>query len=119
MAIRHLQENKTMYALLAVLTGVGGTAAITDNLPVRQKEFQTHLDSYEVSAMTLENIGKSVDALVLAQLRSSLLQAYKDKCVATDPQAIAYINREIETLQAQHVALTGRRFEPPPCGVAP
>lgn len=56
---------------------------------------------------------------MLQQLRGQLLQAYKDKCRATDATALEYINQEIESLQAQYVAITSSRYEPPPCGVAP
>jgi hypothetical protein len=115
-ATEHVKENKMMYMLLTILLGAGGTATITNNLPVTQGEFQEHVEAYAQASSELEQIQGSLHLLILNQLRASLLQAYKDKCSAVDPQAINYINREIESLQSQYVTITGRRFDPPPCG---
>lgn len=117
-AKQHIKENSVVYGLIALLTGAGGVGLVTDNLPVTQGEYGAHLVEYQVASEDLKKIQGSLDQLVLTQLRASLLQAYKDKCHATDPQALTYINNEIENLQAQYVAITERRFEPPPCGVA-
>lgn len=116
-AKEHLKENGIVYALIALLGGAGGIATFTDNLPVSRGEFDTHVEEYAQASQELEKIQGSLDGLVLAQLRAQLLQAYKDRCVAQGAEAIQYINREIERLQAEHVAIVSRRYEPPPCGV--
>jgi len=117
-AKQHLKENSVLYGLLAILTGAGGVATLTDNLPVTQGEYQLHLAQYEQASEELEDIKKGLEAITRQQLRDALRQAYVDKCRATDAQAITYINAEIEDLQAAYVDLVGRRFEPPPCEVA-
>ncbi len=114
-ATQHLSENKAMYALLTVLLGAGGTATLTDNLPVTRGEFDGLVAQYETTSEELEDIKGNVDRLLLGQLRQQLRQAYADKCVATDPQAITYIDNEIEDLQEEYEEITGRRFTPPPC----
>lgn len=118
-AREHLNENKVIYALLAVVTGGGGVATLTDNLPVTQREYQEHLVQYDSSSEELEDIGKKVDTLLLQQLKQSLRQVYADKCKATDAQAIQYIDQEIEGLQESYETITGRRYVPPPCEVTP
>jgi hypothetical protein len=118
-AREHLKDNKMIYAILVAVGGIGGAATITDNLPVTQAEFRVHNSAPHVAAsQAIEKIQGSLDVLVLQQLRDALRQAYLDKCTAADPQAITYINAEIEDLQDSYVALTRRRFEPPPCEVA-
>lgn len=108
-----------IYTVVAIMGAGGGVGALTDNLPVTQAEFQGHIAEYAVAAEELQGIQDTLDLLVLAQLRESLIQVYKDRCVAVDPQALQYINNDIIMLQRQHVGLTGSRFEPPPCGVNP
>ena len=117
-ATAHLKENKVLYSILAALGVGGGTATFTDNLPVSTGTYNEHVAAYEITAGEIEEIKGNVDALLLNQLRASLRQAYTDRCAATDPQAIQYINTEIEDLQDQYVEITGRRFEPPPCSTA-
>lgn len=107
-----------IYSMLAIMTGAGGLGAVTDNLPVTQAEYRAHVVEYELTGEELDKIQNTLDFLVIAQLRDSLIQVYKDRCVAVDPQALAYINDDIIMLQRQHVTLTGSRFEPPPCGVS-
>lgn len=114
-AKQHLKENSVLYGLLAILTGAGGVATLTDNLPVTQGEYRQHLTSYEAQSEELDDIRDKVDSLLLGQLRARLRQAYKDRCEATDDQAISYIDQEIEELQDEYVELTGSRFPQPPC----
>ncbi len=116
-ATDHIRENRMIYALLTILLGAGGTAKLTDNMPVTMGEFSTHVVAYETSSEQVEEIGKKVDTLLLQQLKQSLRQVYADKCRATDPQAIRYINQEIDDLQDAYESITGRRFQPPPCEV--
>ena len=113
--VQHLSENKVVYALLAILTGAGGTATLTNNLPVTQGEFQAQVVAYDEKFEELDDIKGKVDELLLGQLRARLRQAYKDRCLATDQQAIEYIDNEIEELQDEYVDLTGSRFPQPPC----
>lgn len=118
-ATEHVKENKVIYALLTILLGAGGTAKLTDSMPVTQGIFDDHVTAYETSSEQVDEIGKKVDVLLLQQLKQSLRTAYGDKCRATDPQAIRYINQEIDDLQDAYETITGRRFQPPPCEVAP
>jgi ATP-dependent protease HslVU (ClpYQ) ATPase subunit len=118
-ATEHVKENKVLYTLLTIVLGVGGTAKITDNLPVTQGEYGTHVTAYETSSEQVEEIGKKVDILLLQQLKQSLRTAYADKCLATDPKAIQYIDQEITDLQDSYETITGRRFQPPPCEAIP
>jgi len=114
-ATEHVKENRVIYAMLTLLLGAGGTATLTDNLPVTMAEFSSHVRAYETSNEQVEIIGEKVDTLLLQQLRQSLRQVYADKCRAADPQAIRYIDQEIEDLQDAYESITGRRFIPPPC----
>jgi ATP-dependent protease HslVU (ClpYQ) ATPase subunit len=118
-ATEHVKENKVVYAILTILLGAGGTAKITDNLPVTQGEYGAHITAYEASSEQVEQIGKNVDILVLQQLKQSLRTVYQDKCLATDPKAIQYIDQEINDLQDAYESITGRRFQPPPCEAIP
>jgi hypothetical protein len=118
-ATEHVKENKVIYALLTILLGAGGTAKLTDSMPVTQGIFDTHVTAYETSSEQVDEIGRKVDVLLLQQLKQSLRTAYADKCVATDPKAIQYIDQEIDDLQDSYETITGRRFLPPPCEAIP
>ena len=118
-ATTHVKENKVIYMLLTVLLGAGGTAKLTDSMPVTQGIFDDHITAYEVASDQVEEIGKKVDVLLLQQLTQSLRQVYADRCRATDPQAIQYIDQEINDLQDAYESITGRRFQPPPCEAIP
>lgn len=111
----HIKEYSMVYLFLALIGASSGLATITDNLPVTQAEFKRHLAENAKQVYEIENIKENVDALLLNQLRTSLRQAYKDHCNATDKQAIRYINTEISSLQDQYIQITGRRFDAPPC----
>lgn len=115
----HVKQHKVIYGIIAAL-GVGGgtTATLTDNLPVSQGTYNLHVVAFEVLEASASEIKGNVDALLLNQLRASLRQAYKDRCDTADPQAINYINQEIEDLQDQYIDIKGQRFEPPPCSNA-
>jgi ATP-dependent protease HslVU (ClpYQ) ATPase subunit len=118
-ATEHVKENKVIYTLLTIVLGAGGIGKLTDNLPVTQGEYAEHVTAYTASSEQVEEIGKKVDILLLQQLKQSLRTVYQDKCLATDPKAIQYIDQEIDDLQDAYETITGRRFQPPPCEAIP
>lgn len=111
-----------MYLVLVLLGGGGGTAWLTDNLPVGRGEYSEHLVAYETQSTEISSIKDSLTAIQLQQVKQALKDAYKDRCrIGENDQALMYIDREIDELQDQHIDLTarpgfpGRRYQPPPC----
>lgn len=108
-----------LYAVMTVLLGGGGTAALTDNLPVTAGEFRiwtvAHITAqHPLTETAIDQIQGGLTAIQLEQTRESLKRAYSDKCVANGA-ALEYIDREIDRLETIYFTLTEREYDPPPC----
>lgn len=113
---QHFKKNSPTYWLLGLATVTGGTAALTDNLPVTYKQFAAHEAGYHPAAE--EKIGEIQETLLdirLELITQSLRQAYADKCVATDPRELRYIQAEIDTLELKYQGLAKFPYRAPPC----
>ena len=105
-ALVHAKAWGPMYAIIVLLGGGGGIAAFTDSLPVTQAQFSEHEHT---------GLAERVDNIYKGQLRERLIRAYADRCNTTSPEALRYINSEINRLRAEYYKLTGLNFETPPC----
>lgn len=103
------------YALVAIILGGGGTAALTDNMPVLHGDLKAHAAGMHATAEdAIKGITDALQLVQLEQTRQALRDAYRDRC-NTSPEQRAYIDREIERLRALYFALTKREYDPPPC----
>lgn len=111
----HLTKWSPAYIIAAVLTGGGGTAALTDNLPVTHAQFVEHENGmHQVAGNAIEEINEVLGGIRLEQTREQLKQAYSDKCRANGA-ALEYITKEIDRLEDIYHVLTERDYDPPPC----
>lgn len=115
----HVKAYGPFYAVLAVLGGGGGAAAITDNIPVTNGQFKIWSENHTAGVHTqsseaIDEINLSLNAIMLESVRNQLKAAYADKCHASGA-ALAYIDREIERLEDVYFKLTKREYDPPPC----
>lgn len=111
----HLKQWSPAYIIGAIIAGGGGTAALTDNLPVTNKQFIEHQGGMHTqSSVAIDKINISLDAIQLEQTTNNLRNAYTDKCRASGA-ALEYIDKEIDRLEAIYFRLTKREYGPPPC----
>jgi len=118
----HLKGYGPTYALLLVLGGSGGAAAITDNFPVTNGQFLAwtaeHSSGMHVqSTDAIKIINDALVAIQLEQTRASLKTAYADKCRTNGGAALEYIDKEIARLEALYLKLTTVTYDPQPCAV--
>ena len=116
---QHVKTYGPFYAILAILTGGGGVAAITDNIPITTGQFRAWAETHTAgmhtqAAAAIDEINLSLNAIMLESVRNQLKTAYADKCHASGP-ALTYIDREIERLEDAFFKLTKREYDPPPC----
>jgi hypothetical protein len=115
-AINHLKKHSPTYVLLTLATLSGGTAVVTDNLPVTHKELHEHINGvHPVSEQKILQIQGTLADIRLELLTQSLRQAYVDKCAATDPRELRYIQQEIDSLELKYQSLAGFPYRAPPC----
>lgn len=115
----HLKGYGPMYTLIVLLLGGGGVATLSDNIPVTQAQFKAWADDHTAHPHdgvddTLNEVQEGLTQLKIESLRGQLRQAYTDACTASGA-ALAYIDKEIERLEALYFKLTKREYDPPPC----
>lgn len=117
--IDHMKGWGPMYSLILVLAGGGGTAWLSDNIPVTNAQFLAWSDDHMAEPHqgvqdAIDVITDDLKELKIEGLRSQLRQAHNDSCTATGA-ALEYIDKEIERLEDLYNKLTGREYDPPPC----
>ena len=111
----HLKTCSPAYILGAILSAGGGTAALTDNLPITHAQFVEHENGiHKTAGDAIDQINAVLGGIRLEQTREQLKQAYSDKCRANGA-ALEYINKEIDRLEDIYHVLTERDYDPPPC----
>lgn len=111
----HLTKWSPAYIISVILAGGGGTAALTDNLPVTQGQMVIHESVPHQSATdAIVAINTSLKAIQLEQTREGLTAAHLDKCTANG-DGLDYIEKEIDRLEAIYYKLTEREYDPRPC----
>jgi hypothetical protein len=117
-ALGHLKKHTPSYVLVGLATLTGGTAVLTDNLPVTNKQFHDHEIGASVHPAAEQKINEIQGTLMdirLELLTQSLRQAYSDKCAATDPRELRYIQQEIDSLELKYQGLAKFPYRAPPC----
>jgi hypothetical protein len=114
----HLKKHAPSYVLLALAGLTGGTAVLTDNLPVTNKMFHDHeigTGVHPAAEQKISEIQGTLQDIRVELITQSLRQAYTDKCAATDPRELRYIQQEIDSLARKFQGLTGFPYQAPPC----